>query len=354
MFTPDQLISFSRADISVAVSTPTGLITPIVTGADTKSLSAISTEMKDLAAPRARQQAEARGISRAAPRRSATWACIGIKQFEAVINPPQGMILAVGAGEKRPLCDRRRARRRDGDVGDRQLRSPRDRRRGRRRADAGVQGAGREPAGDAGLTRDAVAGRGRCTSGSSRAASSAALTAAAAWSYPLGRRVDLVVRGGGDGGDDADGRSGRCGARVARSTGRGRDARCPTGAPTIRVTAMPADANPYGDIFGGWLMGQMDWPRARSRRATRGGRAVTIAVDAMKFHAPVHRRRRGVGLCDAGRGRAHLDDDRGRGLAPRAPRRGGVQGDPGALRVRRDRRGAPSAHGCRDAACLRR
>ena len=102
MFTPDQLISFSRADISVAVSTPSGLITPIIAGADTKGVAAISTEMKDLAAPRARQQAEARGISGRHRVAQSNMGMFGIKQFEAVINPPQGMIMAIGAGEKRP------------------------------------------------------------------------------------------------------------------------------------------------------------------------------------------------------------------------------------------------------------
>ena len=61
----------------------------------------------------------------------------------------------------------------------------------------------------------------------------------------------------------------------------------PDGCPTIRVTAMPADANPYGDIFGGWLMGQMDLAAGSVASLHAGGRAVTIAVDAMKFHAPV-------------------------------------------------------------------
>ncbi len=61
----------------------------------------------------------------------------------------------------------------------------------------------------------------------------------------------------------------------------------PDGAPTIRVTAMPADANPYGDIFGGWLMGQMDLAAGSVASRHCGGRAVTIAVDAMKFHRPV-------------------------------------------------------------------
>lgn len=61
----------------------------------------------------------------------------------------------------------------------------------------------------------------------------------------------------------------------------------PDGSPTIRVTAMPADANPYGDIFGGWLMGQMDLAAGSVASRHAGGRAVTIACDAMKFHAPV-------------------------------------------------------------------
>lgn len=63
--------------------------------------------------------------------------------------------------------------------------------------------------------------------------------------------------------------------------------RPPESPPTIRVTAMPADANPYGDIFGGWLMGQMDLAAGSVASRHCGGRAVTIAVDAMKFHRPV-------------------------------------------------------------------
>ena len=61
----------------------------------------------------------------------------------------------------------------------------------------------------------------------------------------------------------------------------------PEGSPTIRVTAMPSDANPYGDIFGGWLMGQMDLAAGSVASRHARGRAVTIACDAMKFHAPV-------------------------------------------------------------------
>ena len=102
MFTPDQLISFSRADISVAVSTPSGLITPIVAGADTKALSRDLDRDEGPRRPRARRQAASPRNIRAAPRRCRNMGMFGIKQFEAVINPPQGMIMAIGAGEKRP------------------------------------------------------------------------------------------------------------------------------------------------------------------------------------------------------------------------------------------------------------
>ena len=61
----------------------------------------------------------------------------------------------------------------------------------------------------------------------------------------------------------------------------------PASAPTIRVTAMPGDANPYGDIFGGWLMGQMDLAAGSVASLHAKGRAVTIAVEGMKFHSPV-------------------------------------------------------------------
>jgi pyruvate dehydrogenase E2 component (dihydrolipoamide acetyltransferase) len=100
-FAGDQMLQYKRADISVAVSIPAGLITPIIVGADTKSVGAISTEMKDLA-ERARdgklQPQEYQGGTASI----SNMGMFGIKQFEAVINPPQGMIMAIGAGEKRP------------------------------------------------------------------------------------------------------------------------------------------------------------------------------------------------------------------------------------------------------------
>ncbi|MDB5689801.1 MAG: acyl-CoA hydrolase [Sphingomonas bacterium] len=63
--------------------------------------------------------------------------------------------------------------------------------------------------------------------------------------------------------------------------------RPPPQAPAIRVTAMPADTNPYGDIFGGWLMSQMDLASSSVASRHSRGRAVTVAADAMVFHKPV-------------------------------------------------------------------
>jgi pyruvate dehydrogenase E2 component (dihydrolipoamide acetyltransferase) len=101
MFTPDQLVTFARADISVAVSTAEGLITPVITEADTATLSSISTRMKDLAA-RARDRKLRPEEYAGGTASISNMGMYGITQFDAVINPPQGMILAVGAGEKRP------------------------------------------------------------------------------------------------------------------------------------------------------------------------------------------------------------------------------------------------------------
>jgi acyl-CoA thioesterase YciA len=61
----------------------------------------------------------------------------------------------------------------------------------------------------------------------------------------------------------------------------------PQGDPTIRTIAMPADTNPSGDIFGGWLMSQMDLAAGSIAALTSGERSATVAVDAMIFHRPV-------------------------------------------------------------------
>jgi pyruvate dehydrogenase E2 component (dihydrolipoamide acetyltransferase) len=100
-FTGDNMLQYSRADISVAVSVPTGLITPIVTDAANKSLSKISTEIAELAA-RAKEGKLQPHEYQGGTASISNMGMMGIKQFEAVINPPQAMIMAIGAGEKRP------------------------------------------------------------------------------------------------------------------------------------------------------------------------------------------------------------------------------------------------------------
>ncbi|WP_427966915.1 pyruvate dehydrogenase complex dihydrolipoamide acetyltransferase [Altererythrobacter sp.] len=100
-FQGDELFQYSREDISVAVAAPSGLITPIIRDAGRKGLAQISTEMKELAG-KARdgklQPHEFQGGTASL----SNLGMFGTKQFDAVINPPQAMILAVGAGEQRP------------------------------------------------------------------------------------------------------------------------------------------------------------------------------------------------------------------------------------------------------------
>ncbi|HEX9462535.1 MAG TPA: 2-oxo acid dehydrogenase subunit E2, partial [Alphaproteobacteria bacterium] len=98
----DGVIQYEREDISVAVATPNGLITPIIFNAADKGLIQISNEMKVLG-KKARE-----GKLKPEEYQGGTFSIsnlgmYGIKQFEAVINPPQGCILAVGAGEQRPV-----------------------------------------------------------------------------------------------------------------------------------------------------------------------------------------------------------------------------------------------------------
>ena len=100
-FAGDQLVKYSRADISVAVSTPTGLITPIIRDAANIGLASISTQMKALA-DRAKEGKLQPHEYQGGTASISNMGMFGIKQFDAVINPPQAMILAVGAGEKRP------------------------------------------------------------------------------------------------------------------------------------------------------------------------------------------------------------------------------------------------------------
>jgi len=101
-YTEEAMIRYQRADIAVAVSIPGGLITPIITSADTKSLSTIATEMKDLA-----ERAKAGKLKmheyQGGTASLSNMGMFGVTTFDAVINPPQGMILAISAGIKKPV-----------------------------------------------------------------------------------------------------------------------------------------------------------------------------------------------------------------------------------------------------------
>ncbi len=101
-YTEEGIVEYENIDISVAVAIPDGLITPIVRQADRKGLVAISNEMRDLAA-RAKsgklkpEEFQGGGFS------ISNLGMYGVREFLAVINPPQAAILAVGAGEQRPV-----------------------------------------------------------------------------------------------------------------------------------------------------------------------------------------------------------------------------------------------------------
>ncbi|MCX8134344.1 MAG: pyruvate dehydrogenase complex dihydrolipoamide acetyltransferase [Roseococcus sp.] len=101
-WTEEAILRFTDVDISVAVALPDGLITPIIRRADQKGLATISNEMKDLAA-RAKagklkpEEFQGGGFS------LSNMGMYGVSHFAAIINPPQAGILAVGAGEQRPV-----------------------------------------------------------------------------------------------------------------------------------------------------------------------------------------------------------------------------------------------------------
>jgi acyl-CoA thioesterase YciA len=61
----------------------------------------------------------------------------------------------------------------------------------------------------------------------------------------------------------------------------------PAGEPALRTLAMPADANPNGDIFGGWVLSQMDLAGSVPATARAQGRIATVAMDTVRFHRPV-------------------------------------------------------------------
>jgi pyruvate dehydrogenase E2 component (dihydrolipoyllysine-residue acetyltransferase) len=101
-FSEDAILRWKTADIAVAVALDDGLITPIVKHAEQKGVGAIAAEMKDLAA-RARAGKLKLQEFQGGTFSISNLGMYGIKDFAAVINPPQGGILAVGAGEQRPV-----------------------------------------------------------------------------------------------------------------------------------------------------------------------------------------------------------------------------------------------------------
>jgi pyruvate dehydrogenase E2 component (dihydrolipoamide acetyltransferase) len=100
----DRVLQMEASDISVAVAIEGGLFTPVLLDADSKSLSTLAVEMKDLAA-RARSRKLAPHEYQGGSFSISNLGMMGIDNFDAVINPPQGAILAVGTGKKRPVVD---------------------------------------------------------------------------------------------------------------------------------------------------------------------------------------------------------------------------------------------------------
>jgi len=104
MFAGDRMLKFTRQDISVAVAVEGGLVTPVIRDAGGKGLKEISSEMKALA-----EKAQAGKLTpeeyQGGTFSLSNLGMFGIREFAAVINPPQGAILAVGQGEKRPVVE---------------------------------------------------------------------------------------------------------------------------------------------------------------------------------------------------------------------------------------------------------
>ena len=101
-WTDEAVLLYDTVDVSVAVATPNGLITPVVREADNKGLNAISAEMKDFGG-RAREGKLMPEDYQGGGFTISNMGMMGIKEFSAIINPPQSCILAVGAGEARPV-----------------------------------------------------------------------------------------------------------------------------------------------------------------------------------------------------------------------------------------------------------
>jgi pyruvate dehydrogenase E2 component (dihydrolipoamide acetyltransferase) len=106
----DRMLQMKASDVAVAVAIPGGLFTPVLRDAERKSITALSTEMKDLAA-RAKSRKLAPQDYQGGSFAISNLGMMGIENFDAVINPPHGSILAVGAGLRKPVVQR------DGSIG---------------------------------------------------------------------------------------------------------------------------------------------------------------------------------------------------------------------------------------------
>jgi pyruvate dehydrogenase E2 component (dihydrolipoamide acetyltransferase) len=97
----DRILRFNQSDVGVVVAVEGGLFTPVIRSAETKTLSALSAEIRDLAA-RARQRKLAPREYQGGSAAVSNLGMYGVRTFSAVINQPHATILAVGAGERRP------------------------------------------------------------------------------------------------------------------------------------------------------------------------------------------------------------------------------------------------------------
>ena len=159
-WTENALLKHARADVGVAVAIEGGLFTPVIRNADQKSLSQISQEMKELAG-KARKRRLAPHEYQGGTTALSNLGMFGVKNFDAVINPPHATILAVGAGEKRPVVVGDAVVIRTDDDGDAVLRSPRRRRCARGAFSRCLQGAGGATPVDGGLNDDRKGGTNR-------------------------------------------------------------------------------------------------------------------------------------------------------------------------------------------------
>ena len=149
----DRILRFKHSDIGVAVALDGGLITPVLRSAETKSLSAISAEMKDFAA-RARDKKLKPSDYQGGSSAISNLGMYGVREFSAIINPPHATILAVGAARRQAV------EKPDGGVAfasflrrDAVVRPSRGRRRARRGAAGRVQGLCGNAGDHAGVTR---------------------------------------------------------------------------------------------------------------------------------------------------------------------------------------------------------